>query len=60
MEKLLLTPEEAAEVLGISRRTLYSLLVAGTIRSVKIGSCRRVPTAALEEYVESLVAGDAA
>ena len=42
MNKLLLTPKEATELLGISRSKLYELLRAGTIESVKIGDCRRV------------------
>jgi excisionase family DNA binding protein len=54
MDKLLLTPQEATELLGISRSKLYELLRAGTIESVKIGDCRRVPRAALDEYVERL------
>jgi excisionase family DNA binding protein len=49
MDKLLLTPKEATELLGISRSKLYELLRAGTIESVKIGDCRRVPRAALDE-----------
>jgi excisionase family DNA binding protein len=54
MDKLLLTPKEATELLGISRSKLYELLRVGTIESVKIGDCRRVPRAALDEYVERL------
>ncbi|MDE3103184.1 MAG: helix-turn-helix domain-containing protein [Chloroflexota bacterium] len=52
--KLLLTPEEAAEVLAISRTRLYELLRRGEIRSVKIGKVRRVSVRALEAYVEQL------
>jgi excisionase family DNA binding protein len=52
--KLLLRPEEAAEVLGIGRSKFYELLAAGAVQSVRIGKCRRVPLAALEEYVEKL------
>jgi excisionase family DNA binding protein len=54
MEKLLLTPREAAAVLGIGRSKLYELLQAGQIPSVRIGKCRRVPAAALRELVERL------
>lgn len=54
MDKLLLTPKEAAEVLGIGRSKLYELLRAGAIQSVKIDGCRRVPQTALHEYVERL------
>jgi excisionase family DNA binding protein len=54
MNKLLLSPAEAAEVLGIGRTKLYELLSAGIIRSVHIGRGRRVPTEALLEYVRDL------
>jgi excisionase family DNA binding protein len=50
----LLRPEEAAEVLGIGRSTLYELLAAGQIESVHIGKARRIPVASLEQYVERL------
>ena len=54
MEKLLLTPEEAAAALGICRSKLYELLQAGVIESVHIGTSRRIPVAAMVEYVERL------
>lgn len=54
VERLLLTADEAAQVLGLSRRMVYALLAAGSIQSVKIGGCRRIPADALREYVESL------
>lgn len=41
MEKLLLTAEETAEVLGIGRSKVYELLRAGTIQSVRTGASRR-------------------
>jgi excisionase family DNA binding protein len=47
MEKLLLTAEEAAAVLGIGRTKLYELLRAGVIESVRIDGCRRVPREAV-------------
>ena len=53
MEKLLLTPEEAA-ALGICRSKLYELLQAGAIESIHIGASRRIPVAAMVEYVERL------
>ncbi len=51
MEKLLLTPDEAADVLGIGRSKLYQLMRAGTVASVRIGSCRRIPAAALPDMI---------
>jgi excisionase family DNA binding protein len=51
---LLLNPEEAAEILGMSRSSIYKLITAGEIQSVKIGRSRRILTSALEKFVESL------
>ncbi len=60
MNKLLLKTEEAAEMLGLSKRTMYDLLMSGAVRSVKIRGSRRVPSAALEEYVAWLTSSDGA
>jgi len=57
-QRLLLRPEEAADVLGIGRSKLYDLLATGEIESVHIGSCRRIPVEGLHSYVERLRAGD--
>ena len=54
MDKLLLKPEEAADLLGIGRSKFYELLAQGAVDSVRIGACRRVPRAALEEFIERL------
>lgn len=50
----LLTPEQAAEALGIGRSLLYELLRSGQLQSVRIGACRRIPVAAIDEFVEEL------
>lgn len=55
-EKLLYTPEEAAQALGISRSSLYLLLGDGSLESVRLGSCRRIRVAALKRFVASLSA----
>jgi excisionase family DNA binding protein len=52
--KLLLTPKEAARVLGVGRTTLYELLRTGAVTSVRIGGSRRVPTSAVEDFVRGL------
>lgn len=54
MEKLLLTTEEAAELLGIGRTKVYELLYTGRLGSIKIGACRRIPAQALRAYVAAL------
>lgn len=54
MEALLVTPADAAKALGISRSTLYELVAAEAIPSVKIGASRRLRTADLRAYVATL------
>lgn len=54
MDKLLLTPVEAASALGIGRSKLYELLQSGQLPSVRIGACRRVPADALTAFLDSL------
>jgi len=54
--KLLVTVEEAAGALSLSRTFVYGLLASGQIFSIKIGGRRLVPVAALHEFVERLTA----
>ena len=54
MDKLLLTPVEAAQALGIGRSKVYELLSSGELDSVRIGSCRRVPADALHSFLIQL------
>lgn len=51
---LLLRPEEAADYLGIGRTKVYELIRSGALRSVRIGTLRRVPASALTEFVTQL------
>jgi excisionase family DNA binding protein len=57
---LLLTPEEAAQVLRVGRSKVYDLIRTGTLRSVKIGGSRRISISALAEFVADLYAEAAA
>lgn len=56
MEKLLLSPSEAAAHLSIGRSKVFELMRLGQLRSVKTGGCRRIPRAALAAFVSSLEA----
>ena len=56
---LLVCPEDAAHVLGIGRTKVYELIRSGALRSVRVGGLRRIPVAALDEFVARLE-GDAA
>ena len=54
MDKLLLTPTEAAHALGIGRSKVYELMQTGQLRSVHIGACRRVSAYALTAFFQQL------
>ena len=51
---LLLRPEDAARVLGVGRTKVYELMRSGALRSVRVGGLRRIPVAALNEFVTRL------
>ena len=55
--RLLLTPEEAAEVLRVGRTTVYALMKGGDLRAVHIGRSCRISQAELDRYVRRLDAG---
>ncbi|MEX0781285.1 MAG: helix-turn-helix domain-containing protein [Dehalococcoidia bacterium] len=50
-QRLLLTPEQAARSLAISRASLYALLAKRELPSMTIGRSRRIPASALERFV---------
>jgi excisionase family DNA binding protein len=49
--QVLVTAEEAARRLALSRATVFRLLADGSLRSITVGRARRVPVAALVEFV---------
>ncbi|MBU4533572.1 MAG: excisionase family DNA-binding protein [Firmicutes bacterium] len=54
-EKLLLSVEEAASLLGLSRSKFYLELDKGTFLSVRVGRSRRVPRQWLEDWVQGQI-----
>lgn len=56
--RVLLTAEEAADRLSVSRSTVYDLIRTGELRSVKIGRARRVPASAIDDLVAHLLDDD--
>ena len=54
--RLAFSPEEAAELLGISRELLFDLLRTGQLKSVKAGRRRLISRA----NIDAFLAGDAA
>lgn len=59
MEKLLLTPNEAAAMLSVSRSKIYELLSARKLGSVRLDGCRRIPVHELRAYVARLAGNEA-
>lgn len=57
-EPALLTVPEAMAVLRVSRGTIYDLIRSRELRTVKIGRLRRVPRAAVADYVARLIEED--
>jgi excisionase family DNA binding protein len=51
IDRMALKPKEAAVLLGIGRSTLYALLAAGVIPSIRIGHAVRVPVDQLNEWL---------
>lgn len=58
METLLYRVEDAVKILNVGRSAVYDLIRSGALKSVKIGGSRRIPRAALEEYVTFLMEVD--
>lgn len=54
-KRLLISVEEAAQILGIGRTHAYALVRWKVIKSVKIGRTRRVVLASLNEYIQQLL-----
>lgn len=53
-EKLIYTVPEAADLLSLSRTTVYDLVLSKRLESVKVGTARRIPADALTKYVASI------
>ena len=52
MDKILLKPSEAAQILGIGRSLLYELIARKEIPSVRLGRCIRVPSESLQHWLK--------
>lgn len=52
--RLLLTVEEASDVLSIGRTTMFDLIRTGRVASVRIGRLRRVSMDALHAFAREL------
>lgn len=54
-EPLLVRVEEAARLLSLSRSTIYLMMDSGELPSVKHGTARRIPLAALKAWIAKQV-----
>lgn len=54
-QKKLHSVKEAAEMLSITRKHLYTLIGRGEISTVTIGRRRLIPAAELDRFVEDLI-----
>jgi excisionase family DNA binding protein len=59
MDKLLLRVEEVAELLDVGRTRVYQLISCGDLRSIKIGGSRRIPSTAVQHYLDRMLDGAA-
>ena len=50
----LLTPEQTADRLALSKRTVYTLMKRGELHSVTVGRARRIPSTSLDEFISGL------
>jgi excisionase family DNA binding protein len=50
----LLKIDEAAAVLGLGRVKVYQLIAGGHIETVRIGRARRIPSDALDQFIDNL------
>jgi excisionase family DNA binding protein len=50
--RLAYSPEEAADLMGISRELVHDLLRTGQIKSVKAGRRRLIARKAIEEFLD--------
>ena len=51
----LLTLNQVAERLQVSRWTVYQLIWAGELPSVHLGRCHRIRTADIDRYIDELL-----
>lgn len=56
--RLMLRPTEAADAIGVSRSKAYQLIAEGTLPSVRLGGCVRVPVVALQQWIDAQLAAE--
>ncbi len=59
MDRLTYSPTEAAQVLGVSRPTVYTLIKRDDFPAFKVGSRTLISAEGLRRWVENQAEGDA-
>ena len=54
-DRKLLTVEDVQQVLSIGRTKVFTLIASGELKSIRIGSSRRITADALGEFINRLV-----
>jgi excisionase family DNA binding protein len=54
-QRRLITVQEAADELAISRWIVYRLIWDGRVQSVQLGRCRRIVRQSLDDYLAELI-----
>jgi excisionase family DNA binding protein len=54
-QRRLITVQEAADELAISRWSVYRLIWDGRVQSVQLGRCRRIVRQSLDDYLAELI-----
>lgn len=55
-ERKLYSPDAAADALGVSRSTVYSLMKSGALRFVRVNADRRIPADEIERVMREGIA----
>jgi excisionase family DNA binding protein len=55
-DTLVVTPPEAARLLGLGRTTVYKLIRSGDLKAIRVGRSVRVPREAIPEFIERKLA----
>jgi excisionase family DNA binding protein len=55
IDPLLVRVDEAARLLSLSRSTIYEMMDAGELPSVRRGAARRIPVAALHAWIANQI-----
>lgn len=53
MDRLLLKPAEAADLIGLGRSKVYALIASGEIPAIRIGTSVRVPVDRLRAWLNA-------